>query len=187
VAAEPGWRWAWSSTTRAKCRGNDNDTVVLIVTGAVKFGAYPVDGRVHSRRGKYVRCLNASCASAVLGGTLELMLYRRHAQGHLGSLRVLGSQTVSQEVAESKDLRHNHAQAHHCSFHDDFAAVRAAKRDIRSFVRHQRLVAAKLGGLRLTMTSFARHPAPAPNSEWLVVNIACLFTCICGLQHFIHA
>lgn len=41
------------------------------------------------------------------------------------------------------------------------------------------------------MTSFARHPAPAPapapDLEWLVVNIACVYTCIRGLQHFIHA
>jgi hypothetical protein len=48
MCAHPGWRWAWSSATRAMCLGNDNDTVVLIVTGAVEFVAYPVDDRVHS-------------------------------------------------------------------------------------------------------------------------------------------
>ena len=30
------------------CLGNDNDTVVLIVTGAVEFVACPFDDRVHS-------------------------------------------------------------------------------------------------------------------------------------------
>jgi hypothetical protein len=50
----------------------------------------------------------------------------QNVQVHLGSL----FQEANQEVAEAEDMRHSHTQVCHCSFHDDFAAVRAAKRDI---------------------------------------------------------
>jgi hypothetical protein len=46
------------------CLGNENDTVVLIVTGAVEFVAYLLDSRMHSRWSKPDRCLGASHSSA---------------------------------------------------------------------------------------------------------------------------
>lgn len=46
------------------CLGNENDTVVFIVTGAVEFVAYLLDSRMHSRWSNPDRCLGASHSSA---------------------------------------------------------------------------------------------------------------------------
>ena len=53
----------------------------------------------------------------------------RNDQVHLRSL-FQEANIVSQEVAEAEDMWHSHTQAYRCSFHDDLAAVRVAKRDI---------------------------------------------------------
>lgn len=133
VAAEPGWRWAWTRAGQILVHVLAWTTItmplVLIVTGAVEFVAYPVDGRVYSRRRTLGQCLHVRTVSAVSiqcrYHVIEMSKYIIDCHS-----RNIEAGTFSRKAAEPEDMRHSHAQAGRCSFHDDFTAVRAVERDI---------------------------------------------------------